>query len=126
MFAGPGSLANSNDMPISQSKTYQSNWDLPAKYQPDEIYFQDMIKDGGNKNKYNIDAYEMRPSPDVDNFAAENYGPGKYYEKDSAYMLDSANNREFQPIPPTFRSLNGKLSVGNVTKVFHFTLRSMN
>ncbi|XP_037050937.1 uncharacterized protein LOC119084892 isoform X2 [Bradysia coprophila] len=112
ILAGTSSLANSNDMPLSQSKTYQSNWDLSAKYQPDEIFFQDMMKDGGSKNKYNIDAYEMR-SPDADNFAAENYGPGKYYEKDTAYLLDSVNNREFQPLLPPFRSSNGKLSVGN-------------
>lgn len=84
-----------------------------------------MIKDGGSKNKYNVDAYEMQ-SPDADSFAAENYAPGKYYEKEMAYLLDGVNNREFQPLPPTFRSLNGKLSVGNVTKVFDFNLFSIN
>lgn len=97
-----GSLANGNDMPLSlsQPNTYQSNWDLSAKYQQDEIIFQDMVKDGGTKNKYNVDGYEMR-QPDAD--AGENYASGKYYEKESTYLLEN---------------VNGKFSNGNVTRFF--------
>lgn len=102
-----GSLVNSNDMPLSQS-----NWDLSSKYQTDEIIFQDMIKDGGNKNKYNVDGYEIRQQ-DADAFAGENYaGAGKYYEKDLTYSLENVNSRKF--------------SIGNVTKVFVLTLPSIN
>ncbi len=87
-----------------------------------------MIKDGGKKNKYNVDVYEMRPSSsDTDNFAVDNnYGSGKYYEKDLSYLMDSVNSRELPPLsqlPPTFRTLNGKFSIGNVTKVFAVKLK---
>lgn len=109
-----GILANSNDMPLSQPNPYQSNWDLSAKYQQDEIIFQDMIKDGGNKNKYNVDSYELRQS-DADSFAGDNYGPGKYYEKDLTYLLENVNSRELQP---SVRSVTGKFSIGNVISRF--------
>lgn len=104
-------LANSNDMPLNQPNTYQSNWDLSAKYQQDEIIFQDMIKDGGNKNKYNVDGYEIRQS-DADSFVGENYGSEKYYEKDLSYLLENVNSRELQP---SIRSVTGKFSIGNVS-----------
>lgn len=110
-----GSQANTNDMPLrlNQPNAYQSNWDLSTKYQQDEIIFQDMTKDGGTKNKYNVDGYEMRP-PDAE-AAENNYASGKYYERDLAYLLENVNSRELQP---SVRSVNGKFSNGNVTKVF--------
>lgn len=108
-----GILANSNDMPLSQPNAYQSNWDLSSKYQQDEIIFPDMIKDGGNKNKYNIDGYELRQQSDADSFAGDSYGSGKYYEKDLTYLLENVNGRELQP---SIRSVTGKVSIGNVTQ----------
>lgn len=110
-----GSLASSNDMSLSPPNTYQSNWDMSAKYQQDEIIFQDMLKDGDNKNKYNVDGYETRQH-DAHSFGEENYEPGKYFEKDLTYLVENVNSREVQP---STRSVNGKFSIGSVRCVLH-------
>lgn len=112
-----GSLANSNDMSLSPPNTYQSNWDLSAKYQQDELIFQDLPKDDGNNiNKYNVDGYESRQH-DTDSFVDENYGSGKYFGKDLTYLVENVNNKE---LPPSIRPFNGKFSNVNIYIILSF------
>lgn len=69
-----------------------------------------MQKDGGNKNKYNVDGYETRQH-DTHTFGEDNYEPGKYFDKDLTYLVENVNGRELQP---STRSVNGKFSIGSV------------
>lgn len=101
------SLADNNDnIPFNQPNAYQSNSDLPSKYQQDEIVFQDMTKDGGNENKYNVDGSETQQR-DADSFLVDNYGSRKYYDRDSIYALENPDNRGV-------RSISGKFNFENV------------